>query len=201
MLSVLSMIVGNVIAIAQTNLKRMLAYSTISHIGFILLGIVSGTQAGYVASMFYTLVYTLMSLGAFGMIILMSRQGFEADNINDFKGLGRRNPWFAFMMLILMFSMAGIPPLVGFYAKLTVIKAIIDINLFSVAIVAVLMSVVGAFYYLRIIKVMYFEQTKIQTELVASADMKIVFSLNALTVFALGVFPGALLALCVSAFE
>jgi len=200
MLSVLSMIVGNVIAIAQTNLKRMLAYSTISHIGFILLGILSGTQAGYAGSMFYALVYTLMSLGAFGMIILMSRQGFEADSIDDFKGLGQRNPWFALMMLILMFSMAGIPPLVGFYAKLMVIKAVVDISLISVAVVAVLMSVIGAFYYLRIIKVMYFEKPVTQTALVASVDMKMVFSLNALTVFALGVFPGALLALCASVF-
>ncbi|HHA19699.1 MAG TPA: NADH-quinone oxidoreductase subunit NuoN, partial [Methylophaga sp.] len=158
MLSVLSMIIGNVVAIAQTNLKRMLAYSTISHVGFILLGILSGSQEGYAAAMFYALVYSLMSLGGFGMIILLSRQGFEADTIDDYKGLSERNPWYALMMLILMFSMAGIPPLVGFYAKLTVIKAVVDINLISVAIVAVLMSVIGAFYYLRIIKVMYFDQ-------------------------------------------
>ncbi len=200
MLAVLSMIIGNVVAIAQTNLKRMLAYSTISHVGFILLGILSGSQEGYAAAMFYTIVYSLMSLGGFGMIILMSRQGFEADTIDDYKGLSKRNPWYALMMLILMFSMAGIPPLVGFYAKLTVIKSIIDINLVSVAIVAVVMSVIGAFYYLRIIKVMYFDEPKQTNSLDAATDMRIMISANALTVLALGVFPGTLLAICSSAF-
>jgi len=202
MLSVLSMIIGNVVAIAQTNFKRMLAYSTISHVGFILLGILSGTQAGYAASMFYALVYALMSLGAFGMIILMSRQGFEADNIDDYKGLSSRNPWYALMMLILMFSMAGIPPLVGFYAKLTVIKSIVDINLISVAIVAVMMSVIGAFYYLRIIKVMYFDKPEAEQEIALQApiDMKVMISVNALAVLALGLFPGSLLAVCARVF-
>ncbi|RKZ98858.1 MAG: NADH-quinone oxidoreductase subunit NuoN [Gammaproteobacteria bacterium] len=200
MLSVLSMIIGNVVAIAQTNLKRMLAYSTISHVGFILLGILSGSQEGYAAAMFYALVYSLMSLGGFGMIILLSRQGFEADTIDDYKGLSERNPWYALMMLILMFSMAGIPPLVGFYAKLTVIKAVVDINLISVAIVAVLMSVIGAFYYLRIIKVMYFDQPVEQHKLEAPADMRVMISANALAVFALGVFPGSLMAICVAVF-
>jgi len=201
MLSVLSMIIGNVVAIAQTNLKRMLAYSTISHIGFILLGILSGSQEGYAASMFYALVYALMSLGAFGMIILMSRQGFEADKIDDYKGLSSRSPWYALMMLILMFSMAGIPPLVGFYAKLTVIKSIVDINLISVAIVAVLMSVIGAFYYLRIIKVMYFDKPIEKEVLQAPKDMRVMISVNALTVFALGVLPGSLLAVCARVFS
>ncbi|MDC9724381.1 MAG: NADH-quinone oxidoreductase subunit NuoN [Gammaproteobacteria bacterium] len=200
MLSVLSMIIGNVVAIAQANLKRMLAYSTISHIGFILLGILSGSQEGYAASMFYALVYSIMSLGAFGMIILMSRQGFEADNIDDYKGLSSRSPWYALMMLILMFSMAGIPPLVGFYAKLTVIKSIVDINLISVAIVAVMMSVIGAYYYLRIIKVMYFDKPIEQEELQAPTDMRVMISVNGLTVLALGVFPGSLLAVCASVF-
>jgi NADH-quinone oxidoreductase subunit N len=201
MLSVLSMIIGNIVAIAQTNLKRMLAYSTISHIGFILLGILSGSQEGYAAAMFYALVYSLMSLGGFGMIILMSRNGFEADNIDDFKGLSSRNPWYALMMLILMFSMAGIPPLVGFYAKLTVIKSVVDINLMSVAVVAVVMSVIGAYYYLRIIKVMYFDKAIQHEELQAPVDMRVMFSVNALTVFALGIFPGSLLALCTSVFS
>ncbi|MFW5426861.1 MAG: NADH-quinone oxidoreductase subunit NuoN [Methylophagaceae bacterium] len=201
MLSVLSMIIGNVVAIAQTNLKRMLAYSTISHVGFILLGVLSGSQEGYAAAMFYALVYSLMSLGGFGMIILLSRQGFEADNIDDYKGLSQRNPWYALMMLILMFSMAGIPPLVGFYAKLTVIKAVVDINLISVAIVAVLMSVIGAFYYLRIIKVMYFDKAEQNEPLEAPTDMRIMISANALTVLALGLFPGALLAICTSVFS
>jgi len=201
MLSVLSMVIGNIVAIAQTNLKRMLAYSAISHIGFILLGILSGTPEGYAASMFYTLVYSLMSLGGFGMIILMSRQGFEADNIDDFKGLSSRNPWYALMMLILMFSMAGIPPLIGFYAKLTVIKSVVDTDLISVAIVAVVMSVIGAYYYLRIIKVMYFDKAIQHEKLQAPLDMQVMFSVNALTVFALGIFPGSLLALCMSVFS
>ena len=144
--------------------------------------------------------YALMSLGAFGMIILMSRQGFEADNIDDYKGLSQRNPWFALMMLILMFSMAGIPPLVGFYAKLTVIKSIVDINLISVAIVAVLMSVIGAFYYLRIIKVMYFDKPEQYEALEAPTDMRVMISVNALSVFALGLFPGSLLAICAAVF-
>ncbi|PCJ31115.1 MAG: NADH-quinone oxidoreductase subunit NuoN [Gammaproteobacteria bacterium] len=201
MLAVLSMIIGNVIAIAQTNLKRMLAYSTISHVGFILLGVLSATQAGYSASLFYVLVYALMSLGAFGMIILMSRNGFEAEQIEDYKGLAQRNPWFALMMMLLMFSMAGIPPLVGFYAKLTVIQSIIDIELISVAVVAVLMSVIGAFYYLRIIKVMYFDKESGQHALSAPLDMKIMFSVNVCTIFILGIFPGALLALCSGIFS
>ena len=201
MLSVLSIIVGNVIAIAQTNIKRMLAYSTISHMGFILLGVLSGSQEGYAAAMFYALVYSLMSLGGFGMVLLMSRHGFEADQIDDYKGLASRNPWFALMMMILMFSMAGIPPLVGFYAKLTVIKSVIDINLISVAVVAVVLSVIGAYYYLRIIKVMYFDKAIDHERLQASVDMRVMFSINALTVLALGIFPGSLLALCTSVFS
>jgi len=200
MLSVLSMIIGNVVAIAQTNIKRMLAYSTISHIGFILLGLISGSPEGYAASMFYALVYSLMSMGGFGMVILLSRQGFEADNIDDYKGLSKRNPWYALMMLILMFSMAGIPPLIGFYAKLTVIKSIVDVNLISIAIVAVLMSVIGAFYYLRIIKVMYFDTPEQHQVLEAPVDMQLMISANALAVLILGIFPGSLLALCASVF-
>ncbi len=200
MLSVLSMIIGNVVAIAQTNIKRMLAYSTISHIGFILLGVLSATQEGYAAAMFYALVYSLMTLGGFGMIILMSRQGFEADQLDDYKGLGRRNPWFALMMLILMFSMAGIPPLVGFYAKLMVIKSIVDINMLSIAIVAVLVSVIGAFYYLRIIKLMYFDAPEQKQLLEAPSDMRVMISINGIAVLMLGLFPGSLLALCASIF-
>lgn len=201
LISVLSMIIGNVVAIAQTNLKRMLAYSTISHVGFILLGILSGTAQGYSAAMFYVLVYSLMSLGGFGMIILMSRQGFEADNIEDFKGLSQRSPWFALMMLILMFSMAGIPPLAGFYAKFAVISSIIEVGRVPVAIVAVVMSVIGAFYYLRLIKVMYFDKAVDHNPLVAPKDMQIAISVNALLVLALGVSPGALLAICAATFS
>ena len=157
-LAVLSIAIGNVIAIAQSNIKRMLAYSTISHVGFILLGILAGTENGYSSAMFYVVVYALMSLGGFGMIILLSRAGFEADKLEDFKGLNERSPWMASMMLILMFSMAGVPPTVGFYAKLTVLQAIVQVNLVWLAVFAVIFSVIGAFYYLRIIKLMYFDK-------------------------------------------
>jgi len=201
MLSVLSIIVGNIVAIAQTNLKRMLAYSTISHVGFILLGVLSANSEGYAASMFYAITYTIMTLAAFGMIILMSRRGFEAENIEDFKGLGKKSPWYALMMLIVMFSMAGIPPMVGFYAKLAVIKSIIDVELMSVAIVAVLMSVIGAFYYLRVIKVMIFDEPADTEVLHAPADMRVVVSANALGVLALGLFPGSLMAICATVFS
>ncbi len=199
-MAVLSMGLGNIIAIAQTNMKRMLAYSTISHVGFLLLGILSGTQAGYSASMFYTIVYALMSLGGFGMIVLLSRAGFEADKLDDFKGLHTRSPWFALMMLILMFSMAGVPPTIGFYAKLSVLQAVVDINLTWLAITAVIFSVIGAFYYLRIIKLMYFDKAKDDAPITSFADMKIVLSANSLAILVLGIFPGELIALCNAAF-
>lgn len=196
MLAVLSMIIGNVVAIAQSNLKRMLAYSTISHVGFLLMGVLSGTDEGFAASLFYTLIYAMMTLGAFGMILLLSRQGFEAENIDDFKGLSDKQPWFALMMLILMFSMAGIPPLAGFYAKLAVIKAVIDVDLVMVALVAVVTSVIGAFYYLRVIKVMFFDKPVVGHQLEASSTMQIMLSANVLMVLGLGIFPGILMKIC-----
>jgi NADH-quinone oxidoreductase subunit N len=195
-LAVLSLAIGNVVAIAQTNLKRMLAYSTISHVGFLLLGILAGTQQGYAASMFYIITYALMAAGAFGMIILLSRAGFEADEINDFKGLNQRNSWFAFMMLILMFSMAGVPPTVGFYAKLSVLKAVIDIDMIWLAAVAVFFSVIGAFYYIRLIKVMYFDKAEDHEPLASQFDLRLGLTANGLAVLLLGVFPGSLMALC-----
>lgn len=198
-MAILSMGVGNIIAIAQANIKRMLAYSTIAHVGFLLLGILAGTKTGYSASMFYTIVYTIMSVGGFGMILLMSRAGFEADNIEDYKGLNERSPWYAFMMLILMFSMAGVPPTIGFYAKLAVLQAVIGAGLTWLAAVAVVFSIIGVFYYLRIIKLMYFDKPEDTTPITANADMRLVFSANGLAVLALGLFPGALLALCAAA--
>jgi len=200
MLAVLSITLGNVVAIAQTNLKRMLAYSTISHVGFILLGVISGTESGYAGSLFYALTYTLMTLAAFGIIILMSRRGFEAEEIDDYKGLSKKHPWYALMTLIVMFSMAGIPPLVGFYAKLAVIKSIVDVGLLSVAVLVVLMSVIGAFYYLRVIKVMYFDSVAEEHEVDAPTDMQLMLSTNAIAILVLGIFPGSLMALCVSIF-
>ena len=195
-LSVLSLALGNVIAIAQTSMKRMLAYSTISHVGFLLLGILAGTEQGYSAAMFYAITYALMAIGGFAMIIMLSRAGFEADQLDDFKGLNDRSPWFAFMMLILMFSMAGVPPTVGFYAKLSVLQAVIDINMVWLAIVAVAFSIIGAFYYIRVIKLMYFDKATSDEPLNANPDMRIAISVNGLLVLALGIFPGGLLALC-----
>ena len=200
-LAVLSMIIGNIVAIAQTNLKRMLAYSTISHVGFLLLGILSGTNEGYAASMFYVLIYALATSGSFGIIILMSHKDFEADNISDYKGMHEHSPWFAFMMLILMFSMAGIPPMAGFYTKLMVIKSLISVDLVSIAIIAVLMSVVGAFYYLRMIKLMYFENAIEQTKSQAPIYTRILLSLNVLLIFILGIFPSALMTICITIFS
>jgi NADH-quinone oxidoreductase subunit N len=195
-LAVLSLAVGNVIAIAQTNLKRMLAYSTISHVGFLLLGILAGTAQGYSAAMFYTITYALMAVGAFGMIILLSRAGFEADELEDFRGLNARNPWFAFMMLILMFSMAGVPPTVGFYAKLSVLQAVIQIDLVWLALVAVFFSIIGAFYYIRLVKLMYFDTPTEEAALQPNPGLRAVLSLNGLAVLGLGLFPGGLMALC-----
>ncbi len=200
-LAVLSLAVGNIIAIAQTNLKRMLAYSTISHVGFILLGILSGTSEGYTAAMFYTISYAIMSLGGFGIIMLMAREGFEADKITDLAGLNQRSPWFAFIMMILMLSMAGVPPTVGFWAKLAVLSAVIDVNLVWMAIIAVFFSIIGIFYYLRIIKVMYFDDAVDTRPLECGRDMQIALSTNGLAVLALGFYPAALMSLCVSVFS
>ncbi|MBT8122911.1 MAG: NADH-quinone oxidoreductase subunit NuoN, partial [Gammaproteobacteria bacterium] len=195
-LAVLSLAIGNVVAIAQTNMKRMLAYSTISHVGFLLLGVLSGTDSGYSASMFYAITYALMAIGGFGVIILLSRSGEEADQLDDFRGLNDRSPWFALMMLILMFSMAGVPPTVGFYAKLAVLKAVVDVDMVWLALVAVFFSIIGAFYYIRIIKLMYFDEPATDAPLKINADLQVAISTNSLLVLGLGLFPGALLSLC-----
>jgi NADH-quinone oxidoreductase subunit N len=195
-MAVLSLIVGNITAIAQTNLKRMLAYSTISHMGFVLLGILAGDIVGYSAGMFYMVVYVLMNIGTFGMILLLSRAGFEADKIDDFKGLNQRSPWYALMMLLLMFSMTGIPPTVGFYAKLAVLQAVIDAGYLWLAVLAVLMSLVGAFYYLRLVKVMYFDPPIDSAPLTAKDDARVLMSINGLAMLALGILPQPLMALC-----
>ncbi|MFN2310169.1 MAG: NADH-quinone oxidoreductase subunit NuoN, partial [Gammaproteobacteria bacterium] len=198
-LAVLSLALGNVVAIAQTNLKRMLAYSTISHVGFLLLGLLAGTSDGYAAAMFYTVTYAIMALGGFGMIVLLSRAGFEAEELDDFKGLNERNPWFAGMMLLLMFSMAGVPPTVGFYAKLVVLEAVINVEMVWLALVAVFFSIIGVFYYLRVVKLMYFDPPTDTVPLAAPADLQVTLSINALAVLVLGIFPGGLLSLCLAA--
>ena len=199
-LAMLSIAIGNVVAIAQTNIKRMLAYSTISHVGFLLLGVLAGTAQGYSSGMFYALTYALMALGGFGMIILLSRAGFEADQLDDFKGLNDRNPWFAAMMLIIMFSMAGVPPTVGFYAKLAVLQAVIEVDMLWLALLAVFFSIIGAFYYLRVVKLMYFDKPVDTAALACGTDMQVTLSVNALAVLMLGIFPGGLMALCTAAF-
>jgi NADH-quinone oxidoreductase subunit N len=200
-LSVLSMAIGNIVAIAQANLKRMLAYSTISHVGYVLLGILSGTAQGYQAAMFYMISYVIVAAGAFGMILLLARQGFEADKLEDFKGLNARSPWFAGMMAILMFSLAGVPPFIGFWAKLGVIQAVLGVQLTWLAVVAVLFSVVGAYYYLRIVKLMYFDEPSDATVIGGSMLMRTVLSANALLVLGLGIIPGTLLQICQQALQ
>ena len=194
-LAVLSMALGNVVAIAQSNLKRMLAYSTISHVGFILLGILAGTPAGYQAAMFYTIAYVIMAVGSFGMIVLLSRKGYEADELDDFKGLNARSPWFAAVMLMFMFSTAGVPPFIGFFAKLYVILAVLDVGMVWLAGLAVFFSVIGAFYYIRIVKLMYFDDPQDTSPLMADRAMRFMLSINGLAVLVLGLLPGALLTL------
>jgi NADH-quinone oxidoreductase subunit N len=198
-LAVLSMVVGNLAAIAQTNIKRMLAYSTISHMGFMLLGIISADSNGYSSSMFYIVVYVIMTLGTFGMIMLLSREEFEVEKLDDFKGLNRRSPWYAFITLLFMFSLAGVPPTVGFYAKLSVLQAVMGVGYVWLAVVAVLFSLVGAFYYLRIVKLMYFDEPESDVPISPHGDVELLISANGMAVLVLGIFPQTLMALCVYA--
>lgn len=200
-LAVLSMAVGNIAAIAQTNIKRMLAYSTISHMGFLLLGFISADSNGYSSALFYVIAYVLMTLGTFAMIMLLCRNGFEAENISDFKGLSKRNSWYAFITLILMFSLTGIPPMIGFYAKLAVLQAVVNAGYVWLAIAAVLFSLIGAFYYLRIIKIMYFEEPETDEPILPNSDVKILLSANGFAVLALGIFPQALMGLSLYAIQ
>ena len=204
-LSVLSMAVGNFAAIAQTNLKRMLAYSAISHMGFMLLGMASGIAGGgtrvelfnaYSASMFYVITYVLTSVGAFGMILLLARAGFESDEIKDFAGLNKRNPWFAAVMMMMLFSMAGIPFFVGFFAKFSVLVSVVAAGHLWLAIAAVLFSLVGAFYYLRVVKLMYFDLPESTMPIRAPMNVKTLISANGMAVALLGLFPNYLMSLC-----
>ncbi|MFW0094543.1 MAG: NADH-quinone oxidoreductase subunit NuoN [Coxiella endosymbiont of Haemaphysalis qinghaiensis] len=193
--AILSMGIGNFAAITQSNIKRMFAYSSIAHMGYMLLGVLSGTKEGYAAAMFYIITYSLMTLGGFGMIILMSRSGFEAERIKDFAGLNNRNPWLAFMMMLTLFSLAGVPPLVGFIAKVGVLDALIRVHLVWLAVLAVLFTIVGAYYYIQVVKVMYFENPPVFLEPIQySLEMKIAISINGLAILFLGIFPGGLYA-------
>jgi NADH-quinone oxidoreductase subunit N len=196
-LAVLSLIVGNIVALVQTNIKRLLAYSTISNVGFIILGFVAGTPSGYTAALYYTLIYILVVLGSFGVILLMSRAGYEADKLDDYKGLYQRDPLLALVMMMLMFSTAGVPPFVGFWAKLRIFQALWETQHFWLVVIATAMSVVGVFYYLRLVKLMYFDPpTGDAPATVRSTGVRMVLAVNAAAVLILGLLPGALLDLC-----
>jgi NADH-quinone oxidoreductase subunit N len=209
LMAVASIAVGNLAAIAQTNIKRMLAYSGISHMGFMLLALMSGVVAGdfdpmallnaYSSALYYSVAYVLMSLGSFGMVLLLSRAGYEAEELDDFKGLNKRNPWFAAIMMVLMLSMAGIPFFVGFFAKLSVLLAAVAAQHVWVAVIAVMFSLVGAYYYLRVVKLMYFDAPADSAPIRAAIDMRILLSANGLAVALLGLFPNELMMLCTSA--
>jgi NADH-quinone oxidoreductase subunit N len=207
-MAVVSLIVGNITAIAQTNIKRMLAYSTISQMGFLLLGLLSGVFNGsdaasaanaYSSAMFYVITYVLTTVGSFAVILFLSRSGFEADHLDDFKGLSQRSPWFAAIMMVLLLSLAGVPPMVGFYAKLAVLQAALAAGHLGLVIFAVLASLVSAYYYLRVVKLMYFDEPVDTEAIEATGGLRLVLSLNGVAVVLLGVLPGPLMAACVYA--
>ena len=199
-MALLSTAVGNVLAVVQTNLKRLLAYSAIGHTGYALFGILAGTEAGYSAALYYILVYSVMSVAAFGFLVLLSHKGFDAVNVDDLKGLNKRNPWMALMLMLVMFSMAGVPPMFGFFTKLLVLKALVDVQLTWVAVFGLMFAVVGAYYYIRIVKVMYFEEPSDKTRLSFSRSTTVLYSANCLGLLAMGLFPAALINACISAF-
>lgn len=200
-MSALSMVVGNLIAIAQTNIKRMLAYSTISHVGFLLMGIVGVTTQGYSASMFYAITYAFTTLAAFGVLIAVSREGVECDTLDDLAGLGKRNAFLATIMMLAMISLAGVPPAVGFYAKLSVLQAAVGAGFAWLAILGVIMSVVGAFYYLRVIKMMFFEEPTDPVDIKLAGDVTAGLAVNGVAVIALGLAPGLIMSACIAAFS
>ncbi|SFM44626.1 NADH-quinone oxidoreductase subunit NuoN [Rugamonas rubra] len=206
-LAVMSLAVGNLTAIAQTNIKRMLAYSTIAQMGFVLLGLLagvvgtnsSGAAGAYSAAMYYAITYVMTTLGSFGVIMLLARAGFEAEELADFKGLSKRSPWFAVVMSILMFSLAGVPPMMGFAAKFSVLNAVLGTGQIWLTLVAVMFSLIGAFYYLRVVKMMWFDEPTDNSPIVVNTDMSIVLSLNAIGVVVMGMLPGSLLNVCLDA--
>jgi NADH-quinone oxidoreductase subunit N len=199
-MALLSAGLGNLFAVVQTSIKRLFAYSAISHMGFALFGILAASTAGYSAALYYILVYSLMSAAAFGLVVLMSNNGMEIDSIEDLKGLNKRSPWLASMMLIVMFSMAGVPPTVGFFTKLLVLKALVDVHLTWVAILGLIFTVIGAYYYIRIVKLMYFDQPLQSEPVIISKGTNLFYSLNCLSLLYLGIFPGTLIATCINAF-
>lgn len=199
-MALLSAGLGNLLAIAQTNIKRLFAYSAISHMGYALFGVLAATKAGYSAALYYILLYSIMSVAAFGFLVLLSNGGAEIENVTDLKGLNKRSPWLAFLMMIIMFSMAGVPPTVGFFTKLLVLKALVDANMTWVAVLGLMFAVMGAFYYLRIIKVMYFDEAESTVAIKITRLSNVVFSANCLSLLYFGVFPSALITLCMNAF-
>lgn len=204
-IALLSLGLGNVVAIAQTNIKRMLAYSTIGHIGFILLGLFAAPQQGYIATLFYTIIYSFMALAAFALVMRLSAEGFEADQLDDMRGLNQRAPWLAFIMMLIMLSLAGVPPLVGFYAKFMILQTVVDAGYVWLAILALLFSVIGTFYYLRIIWLMYFVDPLTDQRAITTSGMSLsgrtLVSINGLLLLLLGIFPGYILYLCISALK
>lgn len=198
-LAVLSLVIGNIVAIAQTNVKRLLAYSTIAHVGFLFLGLLVAPVVGYGPSMYYIVVYAVTAAAGFGVLIMLSK-GYEAENLDDLKGLASKNPWLAFIMLLVAFSLAGVPPTVGFYAKFMVLNALVDAGMTWLAALAVVFSIIGAYYYLKIVRVMYFEQPVNNGIAVASVDMRILLSVNGLAILGFGLFPAPLFMVCQNVF-
>ncbi len=199
-IALMSLAIGNIGAIMQTNIKRLLAYSTIAHVGFLFLGLLAAPSVGYAPALYYIIVYAIVTLVAFGIIIYLSVEGYESDNISDFKGLSERSPWLAFLMLLVMFSLAGVPPTVGFYAKFMVLSALVDANLTWLAAVAVIFSIIGAYYYLRIIRAMYFEAPQASFAIQPKPEMYVALSLNGLAILALGILPAPLFMFCQKVF-
>lgn len=199
-LALLSTGFGNILAVVQTKIKRLFAYSAVAHAGYALFGVLAGTSAGYSAALYYVLIYALMSSGALGLIVLLSRGGVEITNVDDLRGLNKRHPWLAFLMMLILFSMAGVPPLVGFLTKLLVLKALVDVGMLWVAVLGLVFAVIGAFYYLRVIKVMYFDEPADMSRIHLSKGEQVVFSLNSLSLLYLGLFPSALIVLCLGVF-
>lgn len=200
-IAVASIAIGNVVAIVQSNLKRMLAYSAIAHLGYMSLGLLAGTSIGYAAAAFYIIAYAIMTLGGFAILVLLSKKGIEVEDISDLRGLNARSPWLAFMMLLVMFSMAGIPPMVGFFAKLGVLQALIAVHLVWLATLALIFAIIGAYYYLNVVKVMYFEEPEVVTPVVTTLDLRLAISVNGLILLVLGIFPSELINVCRSAFS
>ena len=200
LLAVLSLLVGNITAIAQTNVKRMLAYSAIAQMGFVLLGMLSVfDDHAFSAALFYVITYVLTTLGSFGLLMVLSRKGYDCETLSGLKGLNKKHPWFAFIGLVMMFSLAGIPPTVGFAAKLGVLEALVDAEHTFIAIIAVMASLIGAFYYLRVVKVMYFDEPEHEIAVTGSGIAKGILSLNCVLVLVLGMVPAGLMTICLDA--